>query len=151
MVRSLALVLCTYGAAAIFSLSAGAEEMLEKGSSRFLGWQTSKTEFTTCDKNPMPIETGRVLKTIAKCQGPVFAVDEKTFTVTAIDTDNRMLHVVDKKGAPWNVYYPEVAEKPNSLKFGWLKPGQEIGVDYLDPKMSSDRVLRAQTVKATNK
>src|SRR5262245_16346046 len=40
-----------------------AEQFLKVGSKRFLGWQTSKSVFTTCGKTDIPLSEGQLEKT----------------------------------------------------------------------------------------
>lgn len=128
-----------------------AEEMLEKDKARFLGWQASKSEFLTCGKNVVKIDTGKVVKTIAKCQGPVFVSQGQTFTVKTVDADNRTFRMADEKGDPLSVYYPEIAEKATAMKFDWIKPGQVVGVDFVEAKSTKNgRVVRAESIKELN-
>ena len=110
---------------------ASAEDMLEKSAIRYLGWQTSVTEFTTCEKSVLKIDAGKVSKTMAKCEGPVFAVLRgQMFTVNAVDAESRIFNMTDEKGNSLSAYYPLVAEKPSTMKFDSIKPGQKVDVEY---------------------
>jgi hypothetical protein len=136
-----------------WNLSLNAEEMLEKESNRFLGWQINTAEFTTCDKNVIKIAPGKVVKTIQKCQGPVFAVQDEVFNVESVNASNRTLRVVNASNrAGIDLFYPETAETPDTMKFDWIKPGQKLGVRYFDAKFP---VLggfnRAESIKPIDK
>ena len=63
---------------ATFSLTLMAQkvERLTKGEKEFYGWQTSKTEFTTCNNAVVTIDDGQIVKTGRECpeRPPINAV-----------------------------------------------------------------------------
>jgi hypothetical protein len=140
---------CLVATAVVNSATISAEEMLEKDSAKFLGFQLSTTDFMTCDNNLLSIPPGKVVKTVAKCQKLRFTKeDHKGLTITSIDQNSRTLRAKDSKGDSVSLFYPAAAENQSTLKLEWLKPGQLIDIDALDTKWNREsRVLRAESIK----
>ena len=134
---------------ALWNPTLQAEEMLEKEAVRFLGWQMSQTDFTTCDNNVMKIPPGRVTKTNQKCRGPVFSMKSYDFEVQSVDPIKRTLSAVNLgTKSKVDFFYPEVAESPTTMKFDLIKPGQRVGINYYDPKSDiSSPTRRAEAIK----
>jgi len=128
--------------------------MLEKETTKFLGWQTSKTEFITCSKNRLQIEPGKVIKTNAKCEGPIFVSKERQiFIVQSVDENSRMVRMSDRKGGgEVSMYYPKFAEQPTTLKLEGMKPGQVIGVEFIEAEAPGyGRLFRAEAIKESDR
>ena len=112
-----------------------AEEMLEKPSGRFLGWQMNATDFTDCDNNRMKISPGTVKKTFQKCRGTVFSMKDNDFRVESVDLNKRTFSAINlNTKSKVDFFYPEAAENPGTVKLDVIKPGQRLGINYYDPK-----------------
>ena len=149
---SVATCICIVSAAPIVPIRG--EEMLEKETTKFLGWQTSKTEFITCSKNRLQIEPGKVIKTNAKCEGPIFVSKERQiFIVQSVDENSRMVRMSDRKGGgEVSMYYPKFAEQPTTLKLEGMKPGQVIGVEFIEAEAPGyGRLFRAEAIKESDR
>jgi hypothetical protein len=107
--------------------SVNAEEFLQKGDAKYLGWQTSKAKFTTCASKVIDIENGTVEKTQEKCKRPPGpAPASMVGTITRIDLPSRAI-AITKGGKERNLYYPEIAERPGR-RLEELKVGEWVTV-----------------------
>jgi hypothetical protein len=119
----------------LFTASVRAEEVLEKDSGRFLGWQMNATDFTDCDNNKIKIPPGKVTKTSQKCRGIVFSLKDSDFRVETVDLGKRTFSAVNlNTKSKVDFFYPEVAESPGEMKLDLIKPGQRVGINYYDAK-----------------
>lgn len=108
-----------------------AEEFLHKGDAKYLGWQTSKSKFTTCATKVIDIEDGTVEKTQEKChKSPGPAPTSMVGTITKIDAASRAITVGSKEGTvvkERTLFYPEVAERPGR-RLAELKVGEQVTI-----------------------
>jgi hypothetical protein len=106
------------------------EEKLKKKGVFYLGWQSTMTEFKTCDKRLIKIEDGMVEKTQDKCpddSGPGAASQPIKGTIGAIDLENRMIEIKEEKGTTRKLFFPKVAEQ-SRLPLEKFKVGDSITV-----------------------
>ena len=83
-----------------------AEEMLFKQENKYLGWQTGKDQFKTCNNRYIQVGDGKVEKTGQKCErrtgpGPLMTKGE----VERVDTNKNTFTIRDASGQSHEFFY----------------------------------------------
>ncbi len=88
-----------------------AEDLLKKKDVKYLGWQTSKDQFTTCSKTVMTIGDGKIEKTDQTCETnpppPAFRAGK----IKSLDTENRIVEIETGDGKSAKFFYPEISHE----------------------------------------
>ena len=113
------------------------EKLISKQNDEYIGWQTSKTQFTTCYKQVKPIDGGRVVKTDEKCDNDHHLI--KTGRITNIDSSSSTFQIKDDKGDTQTFYYNGVFTG-KGIKLNEIKNGDSVTI--ISPIQG-----RAETIK----
>jgi hypothetical protein len=112
----------------ISSRTVVAEEMLIKGEAKYIGWQTSKLKFTTCQLDDIEIANGKIEKTSETCgkapggPGPLVIVG----TVVDVDYKDASFQIKDERGRLYHFFFPETGGAKAELKL--IKTGAKLTV-----------------------
>lgn len=124
----------------------------------YIGWQTAKDKFTTCDHNKLNIDHGKVTKTKRVCTDdnyiqPLAALPSKASDYTIIGTikkinpDKSTFQIMDNKGHLATFYYSEINKNVGKIiQFQNLKINEKVIVTT----PIEERAISVQELKAVS-
>ena len=147
IVRSVRICTCVLAVCIGPILASRAEDLLDKGGNKYLGWQVSKESFKRCDRSSIAIEGGKIRRTSDRCPegGPFFR--PYNVKVLGIDLDNRMIKAITTNKAERLIFYPKTAEDILvGRKLSDIKLGDEIQVHVPAAFKGEEKNWRANSI-----
>jgi hypothetical protein len=106
----------------------GAEEVLVKADAKYLGWSIPDGKFKTCAKTELPVGTGKVEKTMDKCQSTGTGPFPATGWILNIDTNAWTVTIEKDDKKAYKFIVTDEALKSGGLSMGALRTGDKVTI-----------------------